>query len=1264
MKKQIVISALLMLLSAPLFAGHVSETTAQRIAENFLKAKTHSKVEVALLEFEEKSDFPNFYVFGNEHCFVIVSADDCVHPILGYSTENGFGTRQMPENVKAWMQSYQDGIATAVAHHYSATEEIAAQWSDLIEGKDLDVKNRNAVEPLIQTKWGQGSPYNILCPENSLTGCVATAMAQVLKYWNYPAHGMGSHRYTSTYGVLYACFGNTEYDWENMFDEFSIWGEYTEEELMAVATLMYHCGVSVNMDYSPFMSQAYSSLNAFRQFFNYDPEYVEKENYSDDEWCELLINELENLRPVIYTGYGTTGHEFVCDGYDGTGLFHFNWGWDGDDDGYYQIGALNPYGSYNNMNHALIGIKPSESSASTPTDLSYSIDNRDVLLSWSAVQNACSYNIYFNNDLVYNTTETFFLNENTPSGRNEFYVRSVDGQGRLSLGTECLIVDVDCGILPAYYYFEGDFLSECIVVEEGNVHTSNEYYYGDSGNSLKFDRISLQGTTCTTSIITIPVLDCSSFNNGVELDFQWFRINDGFPNPSNLTVQYSIDNNSWRDLGIVYCQGDNEWTEETFYIPEMANAALASIRLVYSNNAFYSGYLDNLEIKEAPPCFPPSNVALTSLSDVSAGIAWSAGVASTGFTVAYGPSGVPIDEMTFLSTSTNSCVIESLNPLTAYDLVVKANCAESGETDWSELFSFMTECSAALPLSYSFDDGDMPECIKLDGDFYVNGSLQYGNPNGGSINSPDRPARVILQPIDLSDVNNGLEVNFKWYCNTNYLFVSEDRIGYVVVQYSLDGENWMDVDSPTYRFYRERVGVVGNESWMDQRINVPKIGNETKAYLSFLVTEPMYYSGIALDEIEVKAVSYYSPTHVEIGNVTNVSAVVSWSQDGMPINWLVAYGLSGEPVDEMEMIQANDTSLMIEGLEPGTQYDVYVKGIYAEGEESGWSLLNTFKTTSFVDFSNYITFDDGQLPEGMENQGPFQVTVTDELYYGDHGSCLRFGCEDWRELGNRIVFPVSAQNASAGIRVEFMWYHYRTIYDNWHMNIDFVQVQYSLDGYNWYNVGEEIDRWSDDENTFWTKETITIPELANQPFAFVGIVFQGWYGYYGIIDNLIIKEMNSIEEITQTDNLAEGWKWYAPLVKTNIESIQSALGDTLQLIQVEDGTPRGNVAPGQMFRIQTAAPCTLSLTGLSYTPTTILIHQGENWFGFVGTTKTVAEAFTSFTPAEGDKVISQNEGFAVYENGGWSGTLENLYPGKGYVYISNAQTSKTLVIGQ
>ena len=151
---------------------------------------------------------------------------------------------------------------------------------------------------------------------------------------------------------------------------------------------------------------------------------------------------------------------------------------------------------------------------------------------------------------------------------------------------------------------------------------------------------------------------------------------------------------------------------------------------------------------------------------------------------------------------------------------------------------------------------------------------------------------------------------------------------------------------------------------------------------------------------------------------------------------------------------------------------------------------------------------------------------------------------------------------------------------------------------------------------------------------------------------------------TQSTELPSGWSWWSPTVQTSIASIETTLGDNLQLIQAKDGIPSGDVVAGEMYKIQTTAPCTLTVTGVPITSATVTINPGENWFGFVGTAKTVAEAFTGFTPAAGDKVISQDEGFAIFEGGAWSGTLENLQPGKGYVYISNDTEPKTLVIGE
>ena len=145
---------------------------------------------------------------------------------------------------------------------------------------------------------------------------------------------------------------------------------------------------------------------------------------------------------------------------------------------------------------------------------------------------------------------------------------------------------------------------------------------------------------------------------------------------------------------------------------------------------------------------------------------------------------------------------------------------------------------------------------------------------------------------------------------------------------------------------------------------------------------------------------------------------------------------------------------------------------------------------------------------------------------------------------------------------------------------------------------------------------------------------------------------------------AQGWNWWSPIFETSIEAIQADLGDNLLQIRAKNGPVSGVVVPGEMYKIETNGVCTLSILGIPITTCSVTINPGENWFGFVGTAKTVEIAFTNFSASEGDKVISQDGGFAVYENGAWSGTLTMLVPGKGYVYISNDTEQKTLVIGQ
>ena len=148
------------------FAENVSVQTAQTAAQSFLNSKMGGNQPIHLIDFAEKAEFPNFYVFGNERCFVIIAADDCVHPVLGYSKENAFGTEGMPENVYGWLKAYNEDVALAMNSNMEASPDIRVEWVSLLNDQGLPPRSRTSVSPLVRTTWNQTTPYNNLCPED------------------------------------------------------------------------------------------------------------------------------------------------------------------------------------------------------------------------------------------------------------------------------------------------------------------------------------------------------------------------------------------------------------------------------------------------------------------------------------------------------------------------------------------------------------------------------------------------------------------------------------------------------------------------------------------------------------------------------------------------------------------------------------------------------------------------------------------------------------------------------------------------------------------------------------------------------------------------------------------------------------------------------------------------------------------------------------------------------------------------------------------
>ncbi len=482
MKRFTTTLAVLLLASLPMMAERVTPETAQKAAQNFFN--NNGAKSAQLTDLSKAAGFPNLYIFTAEQGFVVMAADDCVQPILGYSLDGHFSTNDMPESFRWWLQGYSDEIQFAIDSKAKATAETAKQWKDLIDGNSKAGRATTVVAPLIQTKWNQNKYYNNLCPAVSdgpegkaYTGCVATAMAQIMKYWSYPSSGIGSHSYTWREQTLSANFGKTTYDWNHMADYYEYYyangtdqnanwlSEPSAEEIAAVATLMYHCGVSVEMNYGGNSTGGsgaanYYVANALKTYFNYKNTAQHKQrsynstfNYTDDQWITMLKAELDAHRPIQYGGQDPNpnggGHAFVCDGYNSDDYFHFNWGWAGHYNGYFSINDLNTgansgeagagNGVYTRDQEAVIGIEPG-SMLPAPTNLAYTInDSNEIVLTWDEVSAAASYNVYRNGNQIGNVSENTY-SETAPFGTFTYYVRCVDANGQLSIASNTITV--------------------------------------------------------------------------------------------------------------------------------------------------------------------------------------------------------------------------------------------------------------------------------------------------------------------------------------------------------------------------------------------------------------------------------------------------------------------------------------------------------------------------------------------------------------------------------------------------------------------------------------------------------------------------------------------------------------------------------------------------------------------------------------------------------------------------------------------------------
>lgn len=415
MRKQILLIMILCLSATMVWAERIDVSTARKVAENVANAGSglRSAGDLSLvyaavpgqsgstLRSGTVNGDADYFVFnvGSENGFVIIAGDDRVRPVLGYADEGSFDAGKLPPNAAAWLAGYQEDISEAISKGIQPSVAIQQEWNKYLNGRS---RLRSAPVLLKTPSWGQGEPYNQACPDvaqgKAVTGCVATAMAIVMKYHGAPTEASSTNRRTDFNGltVTYA-----PYQWSNMLDTYS-GGTYTDAQADAVAQLMWHCGINVSMKYGLNESSAYmaDAVNAMTDVFNYPTtRIVYPESRTVNEWEGLLRAELDAKRPVLYeVGRIPKGHVFVFDGYDSDGRYHANWGWNGLANGYYPLYILDPDndGNLYNVRSMAIGIKPGSGE---------SADKNTLRLTQSLKEGSSS--------TYYLMIDAFFMNEST-----------------------------------------------------------------------------------------------------------------------------------------------------------------------------------------------------------------------------------------------------------------------------------------------------------------------------------------------------------------------------------------------------------------------------------------------------------------------------------------------------------------------------------------------------------------------------------------------------------------------------------------------------------------------------------------------------------------------------------------------------------------------------------------------------------------------------------------------------------------------------------
>ncbi|MBP5387674.1 MAG: C10 family peptidase [Prevotella sp.] len=521
--KTISLSFMLMAATA-LYAAPVTQATAASKAKAFFaNRKAIAEPRIALQGRQKihgksaKASNAYYYVFnnGDNDGYVIVSGDDETAPILGYADSGSFDASNVPDNMRAWLNGYAEQIERARAQQVKAAN-------------DAPTTARRVVEPLIATKWAQRNPFNQKCftpsGNQAVAGCVATALAQIMYYHKWPRSSTTDiPAYSFQNGDSYDELPAITFDWDNML--LSYQGDETSDDphAIAVADLLVYCGHAVKMSYGSSASGANDELccNALVNYFGYGntPMRLSRGSYNSTEWEEILYNELQHGRPVIYSGDSSDGgHAFICDGYDGKGFYHINWGWKGQSDGYFLLQVLNPAeqgtgGSntddgYTSMQAMTVGISP------TPLNEELPMSNAQVVVKEFGLADGTDVTFDYSGDVFSSVSANYSFAVTIPSTYTLGFGLYQDDQllQKSSFSTSEVTTSYTVSFLPFYFWGIGNGLSDgnytikCINKPDGA-----KVWQKNIGADIKYIKVTIaDGKATLTNVVEPPQIEVIS----------------------------------------------------------------------------------------------------------------------------------------------------------------------------------------------------------------------------------------------------------------------------------------------------------------------------------------------------------------------------------------------------------------------------------------------------------------------------------------------------------------------------------------------------------------------------------------------------------------------------------------------------------------------------------------------------------------------------------------------------------------------------------